>query len=130
MIVSKHKREMRKNEIRTGIGLIVGILFCIPSDAVLFPASFYSVNWKVNPKPVEHTMCSDHFIHLCLSAEIKVPSRIVNAIKNKTEQLIREVEIIYDSATESGTEVEQFNSTKPGQDDLSESDTLTGLLPP
>jgi hypothetical protein len=121
---------MKKNETGTGIGLIVGMLFCIPSDAVLFPASFYSVNRKVTSSPVVHAMYSDRFIHLCLSMDIKVPSRIVNAIKNKTEQLMSEAETLYDSATESGTEVEQFNNTKSRQDDLSESDTPKRLVPP
>jgi O-antigen ligase len=65
-----------------------------------------------------------------LNKEIKIPSSTVNAIRNKMNMLIGEQETLYDSATESGTEVEQFNSTKPGQDDLSESDTPKGLVPP
>jgi hypothetical protein len=36
----------------------------------------------------------------------------------------------FNSATESGTEVEQFNNTKSRQDDLSESNTPKGLVPP
>jgi hypothetical protein len=36
----------------------------------------------------------------------------------------------FNSATESGTEVELFNNAKPWRDDLSESDTPKGLLPP
>jgi hypothetical protein len=46
-----------------------------------------------------------------LNKEIKIPSSTINAIKNKMKMLIEEVKTLYDSATESGTEVEQFNNT-------------------
>jgi O-antigen ligase len=65
-----------------------------------------------------------------LNKEIKIPSSTVNAIRNKMKMLIGEQETLYDSATESGTEVEQFNTTKPRHDDLSESNTPKGLVPP
>jgi tetratricopeptide (TPR) repeat protein len=65
-----------------------------------------------------------------LNKEIKIPSSTINAIKNKTEQLIREVKTIYDSATESGTEVELFNNIMHRQGKEQEVNSPCSALPP
>jgi hypothetical protein len=64
------------------------------------------------------------------NTKIKVYSQVCTMRKEMIRQTNEIESLIYDSDSDSRTNLKPFNNDKPRQDDLSENETPKGLLPP